>query len=67
MQDAITIETALFNYRDILHNFINPWMLAKSIAVGRSFEHLEKMMRVTIGTDAEMAKFRVALTDAMSA
>jgi histidinol-phosphate aminotransferase len=42
-------------------------MLAKGIAVGRPFEHLEKMMRVTIGSDAEMAKFRVALTDAMSA
>ena len=37
-------------------------MLAKGIAVGRPFEHLEKMMRVTIGTDAEMAKFRVKLT-----
>ena len=40
-------------------------MLAKGIAVGRRFETLEKMMRVSIGSDAEMVKFRQALGDVL--
>ena len=42
-------------------------MLAKGVAVGRPFERLENMMRVTIGNDAEMAKFRTALSESLSA
>jgi len=41
-------------------------MLAKGIAVGRRFETLEKMMRVSIGTDAEMAKFRQAFEEVLA-
>ena len=40
-------------------------MLAKGIAVGRPFQTLEKMMRVSIGTDAEMAKFRQAFGEVL--
>ena len=40
-------------------------MLSKGIAVGRPFQTLEKMMRVTIGTDAEMAKFRNVLEETL--
>ncbi len=42
-------------------------MLANGIAVGRPFEHLGKLIRVTIGSDAEMARFRTVLTDTLSA
>ena len=31
-------------------------LIAKGFAVGRSFDTLEKMTRVTIGTDAEIAQ-----------
>lgn len=41
-------------------------MLAQGIAVGRSFETLEKMMRVSIGTDAEMARFRQAFEEVLA-
>jgi histidinol-phosphate/aromatic aminotransferase/cobyric acid decarboxylase-like protein len=40
-------------------------MLAKGIAVGRPFQTLEKMIRVSIGTDAEMAKFRRAFSEVL--
>lgn len=40
-------------------------LLAKGVAVGRQFEHLETMIRVSIGTDAEMAKFRDAFMAAL--
>ena len=42
-------------------------MLAKGVAIGREFPALSKMIRVSIGTDAEMAKFRRAFTEVMSA
>ena len=42
-------------------------MLAKGIAVGRAFPALNHMMRVSIGTDAEMAKFRKAFAEVMAA
>jgi histidinol-phosphate aminotransferase len=38
-------------------------MLAKGVAIGRPFPPLTKMIRVSIGTDAEMAKFRKAFTE----
>jgi len=38
-------------------------MLAKGVAIGRPFPPLTKMIRVTIGTDSEMAKFRSVFTD----
>jgi len=41
-------------------------MLAKGVAVGRPFPPYDKMMRITIGTDAEMAKFRTALSEVLS-
>jgi histidinol-phosphate/aromatic aminotransferase/cobyric acid decarboxylase-like protein len=37
-------------------------MLAKGVAVGRPFPPLNQMLRVTIGTDAEMKKFREAFS-----
>jgi histidinol-phosphate aminotransferase len=40
-------------------------MIAKGIAVGRRFDTLEKMMRVSIGSDAEMMKFRHAFEQVM--
>jgi histidinol-phosphate/aromatic aminotransferase/cobyric acid decarboxylase-like protein len=42
-------------------------MFAKGIAVGRPFPALDKMMRVTIGTDEEMVKFRQALVEVLDA
>jgi histidinol-phosphate aminotransferase len=43
-------------------------MLAKGVAIGRPFDTpLTKMTRVSIGTDAEMAKFRHALLEVLSA
>jgi len=44
-----------------------PQMLDQGVAVGRPFPPYDNLMRVTIGTDAEMAKFRTALTKVMSA
>ncbi len=38
MQDAITIETALFNHRDVLLNFINPCCFGEDFAVWLSRE-----------------------------
>jgi histidinol-phosphate aminotransferase len=42
-------------------------MLAKGVAIGRPFPALNHMIRVSIGTDAEMAKFRKVFTEVMSA
>ncbi|HLH40496.1 MAG TPA: aminotransferase class I/II-fold pyridoxal phosphate-dependent enzyme [Bryobacteraceae bacterium] len=50
--------------RDI--NQIGPAMLAKGVAVGRPFPPYNTMMRITIGTDAEMAKFKAALSEVLS-
>ena len=44
---------------------VGPAMLAKGVAVGRPFPPYDKMMRITIGTDAEMAKFRTALSEVL--
>jgi histidinol-phosphate aminotransferase len=44
----------------------SPAMLAKGVAVGRPFPPYNTMMRVTIGTDADMAKFRGALGEVLS-
>jgi histidinol-phosphate/aromatic aminotransferase/cobyric acid decarboxylase-like protein len=33
-------------------------MLDRGVAVGRPFPPLNQMLRVTLGTDADMAKFR---------
>ncbi len=41
-------------------------MRAKGVAVGRPFPPLNQMLRVTIGTDAEMAKFRDAFSATMA-
>ena len=43
-----------------------PALLAKGVAVGRPFPPYNTMMRVTIGTDADMAKFRGALSETLS-
>lgn len=45
---------------------VAPAMLAKGVAVGRPFPPYDKMMRITIGTDAEMAKFKTALGEVLS-
>jgi histidinol-phosphate aminotransferase len=42
-------------------------MLAKGVAIGREFPALKTMIRVSIGTDAEMAKFRKVFTEVTSA
>lgn len=47
-------------------NEVAPLMLAKGVAVGRLFPAVETMMRVSIGSDAEMAKFRNVLAEVMS-
>ena len=39
---------------------IIPRMLAEGVAVGRRFDSLDTWMRVAIGTDREMEKFRTA-------
>jgi histidinol-phosphate aminotransferase len=44
---------------------VAPAMLAKSVAVGRAFPPYDTMMRVSVGTDAEMMKFRSVLADVM--
>jgi histidinol-phosphate aminotransferase len=41
-------------------------MLAKGVAIGRPFPALNKMIRVSIGTDPEMAKFRKVFTEVMA-
>ena len=41
-------------------------MLAKGVAIGRAFPPLTTMIRVSIGTDAEMAKFRKVLTEVLA-
>jgi histidinol-phosphate aminotransferase len=41
-------------------------MLTKGVAIGRQFPPLNTMIRVTIGTDAEMAKFRRVFTEVMA-
>jgi histidinol-phosphate aminotransferase len=41
-------------------------MLEKGVAIGRRFPPLTKMIRVSIGTDAEMAKFRKVFTEVMA-
>ena len=41
-------------------------MLAKGVAIGRPFPALNHMIRVSIGTDAEMAKFRKVFTEVMT-
>ena len=41
-------------------------MLAKGVAIGRPFPPLTKMIRVSIGTDAEMAKFRRVFTEVVA-
>lgn len=42
-------------------------MLAKGVAIGRPFPALNHMIRVSIGTDAEMAKFRRVFTEVVAA
>lgn len=42
-------------------------MLAKGVAIGRPFPQLNKMIRVSIGTDAEVAKFRRVFTEVTAA
>jgi histidinol-phosphate/aromatic aminotransferase/cobyric acid decarboxylase-like protein len=37
-------------------------MLAEGVAVGRRFAAMDNWMRVTMGTGAEMEKFKVAFT-----
>lgn len=44
---------------------VGPQMLAKGVAVGRVFPAYPNMMRVTIGTAPEMAKFRNVLAEVM--
>jgi histidinol-phosphate aminotransferase len=44
---------------------VAPAMLAKGVAVGRAFPPYDNMMRITIGTDAEMAKFKTALGEVL--
>lgn len=41
-------------------------MLAKGVAIGRPFPPLNTMIRVSIGTDTEMAKFRKVFTEVMA-
>ena len=41
-------------------------MLAKGVAIGRQFPPLNTMIRASIGTDAEMAKFRRVFTEVMA-
>ena len=47
-------------------NQVGPAMLAKGVAVGRPFPPYDKMVRVTLGTDAEMAKFRGAFAEVLA-
>jgi histidinol-phosphate aminotransferase len=41
-------------------------MLAKGVAIGRPFPPLNTMIRVSIGTDAEMVKFRKVFAEVMA-
>ncbi len=41
-------------------------LLAKGVAIGRAFPPLNTMIRVTIGTDVEMAKFRRVFSEVMA-
>jgi histidinol-phosphate aminotransferase len=41
-------------------------MLSKGVAIGRPFPPLDKMIRVSIGTDAEMDKFRNTLVELLA-
>lgn len=43
-----------------------PEMLKRGVAVGRPFPPLHQMMRVTIGTEAEMTRFRTAFAQVVS-
>jgi histidinol-phosphate aminotransferase len=45
---------------------MQPAMLAKGVAVGRPFPPYNNMMRVTIGTDGDMAKFRTTLAEVLN-
>ena len=45
---------------------VQPLMLAKGVAVGRTFPAVPTMMRVTIGTASDMEKFRHVLAEVMS-
>jgi histidinol-phosphate aminotransferase len=45
---------------------ISPLLLAKGVAIGRQFPPYDNMMRVTIGTESDMAKFRNVLAEVMS-
>jgi histidinol-phosphate/aromatic aminotransferase/cobyric acid decarboxylase-like protein len=45
---------------------IIPQMLAAGVAVGRRFDSLDTWMRVAIGTNAEMEKFRTAFEKVLS-
>jgi histidinol-phosphate/aromatic aminotransferase/cobyric acid decarboxylase-like protein len=42
-------------------------MLDRGVAVGRPFPPLNQMLRVTIGTDADMAKFREVFAQVVKA
>ena len=44
-----------------------PAMFRKGVAVGRPFPPLDQMLRVTIGTDQEMARFRETFWQVYSA
>jgi histidinol-phosphate aminotransferase len=44
---------------------MGPALLAKGVAIGRPFPPYNNMMRVTIGSDAEMSKFRAALSEVL--
>jgi histidinol-phosphate/aromatic aminotransferase/cobyric acid decarboxylase-like protein len=41
-------------------------MLKRGVAVGRPFPPLDGMLRVTVGTDAEMKKFREVFSQVYS-
>ncbi len=45
---------------------VAPKLLERGVAVGRPFPPMDHMMRVTIGTSAEMAKFRSALSEVLA-
>jgi histidinol-phosphate/aromatic aminotransferase/cobyric acid decarboxylase-like protein len=42
-------------------------MMDRGVAVGRPFPPLNQMLRVTIGTDADMAKFKEAFAQVVKA
>jgi histidinol-phosphate aminotransferase len=55
----------LINIRRSVQEVI-PRMLADGVAVGRRFDSLDAWMRVAIGTDTEMEKFRTAFQKVVS-